>query len=90
MLSAPDAIAQALELYLAEKEGGQEELPIGATAGVPAEAGAATATAPAPRSDRYVDETAAALGACPACGASHLAFEEGCKKCYVCGFSECG
>ncbi len=90
VLSAPDAIAQALELYLAEKEGVQEELPIGATAGVPAEAGAATATAPAPRSDRYVDETAAALGACPACGASHLAFEEGCKKCYVCGFSECG
>ena len=90
VLSAPDAIAQALELYLAEKEGVQEELPIGATAGVPTEAETVTATAPLPRSHRYVDETAAALGACPSCGASHLAFEEGCKKCYVCGFSECG
>ena len=92
VLSAPDAIAQAIELYLAEKEGVQEELPINVTAGVQTGAAAATAPAqaPAPSSHHYVDETAAALGACPACGASHLAFEEGCKKCYVCGFSECG
>ena len=39
---------------------------------------------------QYVDQSDAALGACPSCGSSHLAFEEGCKKCYVCGFSECG
>ena len=89
VLSAPDAIAQAIEHYLAEKEGVQEELPIDVTAAARAEAVAATATAPVPRG-RYVDETAAALGACPSCGASHLAYEEGCKKCYVCGFSECG
>ncbi len=85
VLSAPDAIAQALDHYLAEKEGVQVEMEIDATAPARAEAAAAMAT----RSG-YVDETAAALGACPSCGASHLAFEEGCKKCYVCGFSECG
>ena len=91
VLSAPDAIAQALDQYLAEKEGVQEELPIDMTATVPARAATAMAsdTAPAPRGP-YVDETSVALGACPECGASQLAFEEGCKKCYVCGFSECG
>ena len=26
---------------------------------------------------------------CPSCGVAALAFEEGCKKCYSCGYSEC-
>lgn len=26
---------------------------------------------------------------CPECGTSSFAYEEGCKKCYSCGFSEC-
>jgi ribonucleoside-diphosphate reductase alpha chain len=26
---------------------------------------------------------------CPSCGASALAYEEGCRKCYACGHSEC-
>jgi ribonucleoside-diphosphate reductase alpha chain len=26
---------------------------------------------------------------CPECGTSSFAFEEGCKKCYSCGYSEC-
>lgn len=26
---------------------------------------------------------------CPKCGVSSFAFEEGCKKCYSCGYSEC-
>lgn len=26
---------------------------------------------------------------CPECGAGSLAYEEGCKKCYACGYSEC-
>ena len=85
VLSAPDAIAQAIDHYLAEKEGVQVEMEIDATAPARAEAAAVMAAR-----GGYVDETAAALGACPSCGASHLAYEEGCKKCYVCGFSECG
>ncbi len=85
VLSAPDAIAQAFDLYIAEKEGVQVEMSIDATAPARAEAAAVVAAR-----SQYVDETATALGACPECGASQLAFEEGCKKCYVCGFSECG
>ena len=26
---------------------------------------------------------------CPSCGVASLAYEEGCKKCYSCGYSEC-
>ena len=26
---------------------------------------------------------------CPSCGEAALAYEEGCKKCYSCGYSEC-
>ncbi len=102
VLSAPDAIAQALEHYLAEKEGVQEEMLLPVSAGGAAGTGGdgdggggagAGGTAGAPMhggQTRYVDQSDAVLGACPACGSSHLAFEEGCKKCYVCGFSECG
>jgi hypothetical protein len=26
---------------------------------------------------------------CPQCGSTTLVYEEGCKKCYSCGYSEC-
>ena len=84
VLSAPDAIAQAIERYLAEKEGVQEMLPIEVPVAARAGAGAAG------QGEYVVDHTAQTLGACPDCGAGQLAFEEGCKRCYVCGFSECG
>ena len=33
--------------------------------------------------------THSAFDFCPSCGAATLAHEEGCKKCYSCGYSEC-
>ena len=27
---------------------------------------------------------------CPDCGSGQMAYEEGCMKCHVCGYSECG
>ena len=102
VLSAPDAIAQALEHYLAEKEGVQEEmlLPVSAggggggasgdSGGGEAGAGGAAGSPMSGGMTQYVDPSHAALGVCPSCGSSHIAFEEGCMKCYVCGFSECG
>ncbi|MCY4572420.1 MAG: vitamin B12-dependent ribonucleotide reductase [Gemmatimonadetes bacterium] len=86
VLSAPDAIAQAIERYLAEKEGVQEMLPIE----VPVSAKTGAGPMPAGQGQYVVDHTAQTLGACPDCGSGQLAFEEGCKRCYVCGFSECG
>ena len=85
VLSAPDAIAQAIEQYLIEKEGVQEELPI--TAPAPTQTASAQAK---PAYKSHVSNGDHVLGACPACNASQLAYEEGCKKCYVCGYSECG
>ena len=36
------------------------------------------------------DENATRLyDICPECGAASFAYEEGCKKCYACGYSEC-
>jgi len=87
VLSAPDAIAQALERYMSEKQGVQAELPINVP--VPAATGGGGPAAQ-PGHSPFVDHTATTLGACPECGAGQLAFEEGCKRCYVCGFSECG
>ncbi len=83
VLSAPDAIAQAIERYLMEKEGVQAELPIARTQ--PALGGAAPLFQPASTgtADSYI-------GSCPECGTGHLAYEEGCVKCHVCGYSECG
>lgn len=95
VLSAPDAVAQAIDHYLAEKVGVQEELPLGApavVADVVGESGpsAISSSLAVAGAGAYVDHADAALGSCPACGASQLAYEEGCRKCYVCGFSECG
>ena len=85
VLSAPDAIGQAIEHYLQEKEGIQEELPI-LNAPVTSEAGA---TAPGFMSSGDATSRPSYLGSCPDCGTGQLSFEEGCVKCHVCGFSEC-
>jgi ribonucleoside-diphosphate reductase alpha chain len=103
VLSAPDAIAQAIERYLLEREGVQEELPIGprvqgvgavVTSSGPAAPvqGAPQGSAPVVRARTTVDPRAQEtfLGTCPECGSSQLAYEEGCMKCHVCGYSECG
>lgn len=83
VLSVPDAVGQAIERYLIEKEGVQEDLPltVSATQG-------ATQTQASASSN--VGPDLFDMGTCPECGAGHLAFEEGCKKCHICGYSECG
>ena len=85
VLSAPDAIGQAIEHYLQEKEGIQEELPI-LNPPVPSEA---RATSPSYVSSGDSLSKPNYLGSCPDCGTGQLSFEEGCVKCHVCGFSEC-
>ena len=93
VLSAPDAIAQAMERYLQEREGVQEELlPTGSAQPAPASettrpAGGGSGAQAAFKADHMEQSF---LGSCPDCGAGQLAYEEGCVKCHVCGFSECG
>ena len=81
VLSLPDAIGQALEKYTAEKEGVQETLPLGVEV---AAGGTQLQAAPG------ADLPNSFLGSCPECGAGQLSYEEGCVKCHVCGYSECG
>jgi ribonucleoside-diphosphate reductase alpha chain len=39
--------------------------------------------------EEYHADNKSVIGTCPDCG-SQLEFAEGCGKCHVCGFSECG
>jgi len=82
VLSVPDAIGQAIERYLEEKEGVQADLQL-VTA--PTQSGTQTEASTSSHSPDLFD-----MGTCPDCGTGHLAFEEGCKKCHICGYSECG
>jgi ribonucleoside-diphosphate reductase alpha chain len=102
VLSVPDAIAQAIELREREKEGIQQELIPGLPANGGTAAGAATAEAAAPAAQDTLqlglggnggwsgyDPGETFIGTCPDCS-SQLEFAEGCMKCHVCGYSECG
>src|SRR5438034_1264145 len=85
VLSVPDAIGIAIEKWMQDKQGVQQDL-LGAAAlpareVVPGQGGPAAVRAGATQQEF--------IGACPDCG-SQLAFAEGCAKCHVCGFSECG
>ncbi|HEX3928417.1 MAG TPA: vitamin B12-dependent ribonucleotide reductase [Gemmatimonadales bacterium] len=89
VLSVPDAVGIALEKYTTDKQGVQQELlgnPSMQTSSVEAPAAMVTHDA-----EQMVmggmQETLG--GACPDCG-SQLEYAEGCAKCHVCGYSECG
>jgi ribonucleoside-diphosphate reductase alpha chain len=98
VLSVPDAIGIAIEKWMQEKQGIQQDLlggmaPVreviggggGGEAGAlegPGELGGSAALGAGGSEQDFI-------GACPDCG-SQLAFIEGCAKCHVCGFSECG
>jgi len=86
VLSVPDAIGIAIEKWMQDKQGIQQDLLAGTATPAPVRASM-------PMSDGTLAEGAGQpqdfIGACPDCG-SQLAFIEGCAKCHVCGFSECG
>ncbi len=91
VLSVPDAVGIAIERWMQDKQGVQQELlpgPVSAT-GEPQVVAVQKVT-----QDRAAQITFGGMqqtlsGACPDCG-SQLEFAEGCMKCHVCGFSECG
>jgi len=84
--SVPDAIGIAIERWMKERDGVQQELLTGTSGAVPRE------VLTGPVGEAAVGERSPGedfIGACPDCG-SQLAFIEGCAKCHVCGYSECG
>ncbi|HEU5303407.1 MAG TPA: vitamin B12-dependent ribonucleotide reductase [Gemmatimonadales bacterium] len=93
ILSVPDAVGIAIERWMQEKQGIQQELLPGVQR-VPGDQELAPLIAQSQAGSAGeqmvfggMQETLS--GACPDCG-SQLEFAEGCMKCHVCGFSECG
>lgn len=89
VMSVPDAVGIALERYMAEKQGIQQEL-------LPSSD--PSALEPEPLRHQVVRGNEQMMlgglaqtlaGCCPDCS-SQLEFSEGCVKCHVCGYSECG
>jgi ribonucleoside-diphosphate reductase alpha chain len=98
ILSVPDAVGIAIERWMQEKQGIQQELLPGV--GPQRVTGATDDLAPVvaqptaqggSRGEQMIFGGMQQMlsGACPDCG-SQLEFAEGCMKCHVCGFSECG
>ena len=90
VMSVPDAIGIALENWMRQKQGVQQELlrpdapPVDVPV-VPVTSGAAQSQ----YEFEAVNRDQSFIGTCPDCG-SQMEFAEGCAKCHVCGFSECG
>ena len=99
VLSLPDAVGIALHDWHQAKQGVQQELIRGTMTGeYPAfEPTPVSTPVVAPMSgqggaqaeEEYHADNKSFIGTCPDCG-SQLEFAEGCVKCHVCGFSECG
>jgi ribonucleoside-diphosphate reductase alpha chain len=100
VLSVPDAIGIALHEWWQDKQGVQQELLRDPRAGVirddlsvpvapPAPQPVSSASGAQTQMSFDVGGSESFIGTCPDCG-SQLEFAEGCVKCHVCGFSECG
>ncbi len=90
VMSVPDAIGIAIERWMQDKQGVQQDL---LTAAQTEESvRVSVKRAPGPQGEEYalkMHDADQHAGACPDCG-SQLEYAEGCVKCHVCGYSECG
>ena len=92
VLSVPDAIGIAMEKWMQDKQGIQQDLLDDAPAREGSTVSIASTTVSRGAGEMMQLEIRGAeqhVGACPDCG-SQLEFAEGCVKCHVCGYSECG
>ncbi len=89
VLSVPDAIGIAIEKWMQDKQGVQQDLLDSAATPAVAPSEVVRGTAGDATLRAALGPGQDFIGACPDCG-SQLAFIEGCAKCHVCGFSECG
>jgi ribonucleoside-diphosphate reductase alpha chain len=96
--SLPDGVAQVLNEYITQRTA---RLNVGAMV---SEQGGSSPVAPVKPTEQWTPTPQAADGAeagakeqpllkigdlCPECGQAAVINEEGCRKCYACGFSEC-
>jgi ribonucleoside-diphosphate reductase alpha chain len=93
VLSVPDAIGIAIERWMHDKQGVQQDLleprqPAPEAVAAPQRESVTGPDGQLFSVDSYADAEQHA-GACPDCG-SQLEYAESCVKCHVCGYSECG
>jgi len=89
ILSVPDAVGIAIEKWMNEKQGIQQELLPGSgptSLAITMETPVVTMGGEQMKLEGMAPQL---VGACPDCG-SQMEFAEGCVKCHVCGYSECG
>jgi ribonucleoside-diphosphate reductase alpha chain len=82
--SLPDGVGQILDEYLRQREERLKAQSQGSTSPTP--------SIPAPESDEFLLRNQPLLefgDLCPECGQAAVVNEEGCRKCYACGYSEC-
>jgi ribonucleoside-diphosphate reductase alpha chain len=91
ILSVPDAVGIAIERWMQEKQGIQQELlpHVGEPEVAPVVSQPVSQGTGRGEQMSFGGMQQMLSGACPDCG-SQLEFAEGCMKCHVCGFSECG
>lgn len=77
--SLPDAIAKAISLHFGFNGNNNHDQEVKSDQSI---ANLSTKESSAPPANSLFD-------ICPSCGTASFAYEEGCKKCYSCGYSEC-
>ncbi|MFC1879483.1 adenosylcobalamin-dependent ribonucleoside-diphosphate reductase [Chloroflexota bacterium] len=87
--SLPDGVSQALAEYLESSEVRQSELPA-SKGGNGFNLASETALGVSQGEETNPGQFGQRIGdLCPECGHASVVNEEGCRKCYSCGFSEC-
>jgi ribonucleoside-diphosphate reductase alpha chain len=87
--SLPDGVAQVLAEYL-EKENAAGEDAENGSSGLAHDNGHNLRSESAMSADLPFDQPLFKVGdLCPECGQASVVNEEGCRKCYACGYSEC-
>ena len=89
--SLPDAVARALELHVAsmEQEAEKQVDPAPGTNGNDASYTNGTRTDAPISGPLSLSHLSVTGNLCPQCGCNTMVYEEGCRKCYSCGHSEC-
>jgi len=87
--SLPDGVGQVIEMYLREKDGLIDQ-PVEQKAGGNGGHSPLSGAGPLPGTGKEPTQHTLKIGdLCPECGEAAVVNEEGCRKCYACGFSEC-
>ena len=88
--SLPDGVGQVIEMYLREKDGVVEQPSEEKASGNGGHSHAGNPLSGTGGGHNEPTQHTLKIGdLCPECGEAAVVNEEGCRKCYACGFSEC-